>query len=98
MKQRESFTSEELVYINENFAWMGDYYKQMAGAVIEKVTIGLTEDLGGDMLAFPVLNLKLSNGERYLCDVVSAHNTGLPGVVVGLPFSDFEGIRPNVGE
>lgn len=98
MKQRDEFTNDELAYINDNFSWMSNYYKQMSGATIEKVTIGLTEDLDGDMLAFPVLNLKLSNGDRFLCDVVSAHATDLPGVIVGLPFADFEGIRPNTNE
>ena len=98
MKHRESFTDEEITYINNNFSWMSDYYKQIQGATIEKVTIGLSDNGDESMLAFPVLQLRLADGERYSCDILSAYNTDLPGVLVGLPYENQGYNSPNVSE
>jgi hypothetical protein len=83
MEHRYSFTDMELEHVRTNYGWLAEYFKPLQGATVSKVFIGVTDDAAMDV--FPVIEFSLTNGEKYLCDVVCANDPDSPGFIAGLP-------------
>lgn len=86
MEKRFTFTDMELVLARKNHGWMGKYYKQLEGARIKKIYVGIADDDPG--LAFPAFEFELTNGQSVLCELVCAAETDMPGFIAGLPYED----------
>lgn len=86
MEHRRTFTDMELEFAKNNYQWLAEYYRPLQGATVSRIYIGISDD--DDMLAFPVIDFQLTNGEIYTCDIVCAGELNSPGFISGLPFSE----------
>lgn len=86
MKKRYTFTDMELESARKNHGWMGKYYKQLQGATVNKIYVGISDD--DPNLAFPIIEFQLASGVTYLSEIVCANETEMPGFITGLPYNE----------